>query len=674
MRRSLLLIGLALLLVMATAGPSTAGDDWTNLSGTSGGARANPSEWQVTTRSAGTVQPAWQHIVGCCDMEPALIDGDTVFAAGGQGELSTTPEQVLALAIDTGAVRWHRTFEHPGTVSGIALADDVLIVAVWGEGFDRVSSLYALDRETGDVVWRHGGPPPMTFNLPGTVGGGRVYWAFGTSFRALDASTGELLWSVDGADVGNQGREWVTYANERIYLHDSPGTQVWSAVTGERLHRLYSGQGGMSTGHPAVVADGAAFQIVASADTTWLERYPLQCSTDVCRPSWRAVLPSGSHAPAVSGGRAFVATFGAGGRVAAFDSSTGRALWLGPLSRGYNGFVSVAADVVYAYDQDKRALEMYAAAGCGAPVCSPMRSLVLPREASELAEYTATVAQGLITLSTPGGGVLAYRADRPDRRVEHVVAATGTDHVPRVKIGAGPWQDLGGRLIGPPAVTTDAAGVYFAGESLTHRLYLRSLGQGWVQAGSARTSCRGASAAVHAGRLYVACRWVDGSTRVATAPVRSGVVGKLGRFRSYGAGTAKRPAIAFVDGTLTLAVRGSYNGRVWTRTATSGWRQVGGSCSSGPTLASGGGITALACRDTSRRLSFARDVGAGWGPWRSTSTRVGGGVGLVTDQAGRLTAYTPESGSIQRLDLDESVTSSVGGSYGPGGVSAAVRD
>ncbi|WP_405732525.1 serine/threonine-protein kinase [Streptomyces sp. NBC_01537] len=147
----------------------------------------------ITARSAEDSSVLWQHPVGY-DVRPELVLlGKTVLAAGGQ---------LIALALDTGRVRWQVRASTGGFGALGVLGNTVYATSADGSG------VYAFDAANGSRRW-FCRTPPLDIDLPITASAGTVFVpAFENKdgFYAISADRGELLWNfTDGQETGVNG-------------------------------------------------------------------------------------------------------------------------------------------------------------------------------------------------------------------------------------------------------------------------------------------------------------------------------------------------------------------------------------------------------------------------------------------------------------------------------------
>jgi outer membrane protein assembly factor BamB len=128
------------------------------------------------------------------------------------------------------------------------------------------NALYALDEQTGSIIW---GPTPM----PGVYSFAALAYDHGILFAvnfdgqliALDPATGSQLWAVQ--ITGHQVDSAPTAVNGLVYVTGSNGLQAFDETSGAVL---FTQNNGASHSSPTVSPDGV-FQM----NTCWVEKYGL---------------------------------------------------------------------------------------------------------------------------------------------------------------------------------------------------------------------------------------------------------------------------------------------------------------------------------------------------------------------------------------------------------------
>jgi polyvinyl alcohol dehydrogenase (cytochrome) len=168
---------------------------------------ATECESEITAATADRLELDWfANTVDVVTATPAVVD-DTVYVGDWTGRF-------YALDLDTGAERW--TFdapEHPTVYSG-QIVSSAAVAHIEGEPhvvFGAGKTLYALAADSGEERWRHdvnpngGHTDPSEIQTSPVVVEGMVLVGFDghnapgvrAGVRALDASTGEVVWDFD---------------------------------------------------------------------------------------------------------------------------------------------------------------------------------------------------------------------------------------------------------------------------------------------------------------------------------------------------------------------------------------------------------------------------------------------------------------------------------------------
>jgi outer membrane protein assembly factor BamB len=151
--------------------------------------------WLHAVRADGTL--AWEHQAANGFAAPPTIDGDTVYAAGGDG-------RVYALALADGALRWkYDTRQELGGKP--VVAGGVLLVMSLDD------TLFALDARTGAHRWHQRRETPgidRGYTIRGTatpvVLGDTVYAGYSDGYvDAVEVATGEIRWEASLAPAGD---------------------------------------------------------------------------------------------------------------------------------------------------------------------------------------------------------------------------------------------------------------------------------------------------------------------------------------------------------------------------------------------------------------------------------------------------------------------------------------
>lgn len=269
---------------------------------------ARPADPPAAATTPGFTAPRllWKTFLRRCDSTPAGI-GNAVYTGAGS----------FLYQLDEGGRTLWAT--ETGSQQSSPALDDTRVYIGSDRGF-----LYAMNRKTGQVVWR--APTNDTILSAPAVGGGRVFFE-GTdnNVYGVDAATGKLAWKFARPD-GSLGYASPVYTPDaglfvagesNLYrLDPQTGTQTWRAVVG-----------GKSLSTPAVAArrvfvgsDAAGLSAFSVADGKKLWTFPGRVAGD-----WFG-------APIYAAGSVFVSTYRR--YVYAVDAVTGRQKWatrlLGP--------------------------------------------------------------------------------------------------------------------------------------------------------------------------------------------------------------------------------------------------------------------------------------------------------------------------------------------------------
>jgi outer membrane protein assembly factor BamB len=128
-------------------------------------------------------------------------------------------------------VKWRFAFKGASAFGIFASAPIVLNGTVYLQ--DLNSNVYALDRSTGKLEWRHAFDKPSIGPNGVAFGYGRIYGATETSTFALDPANGKLIWS---RKLTRNNREGIDMAPQ---VYDN--TVLVSTVPGNGLSSFYQG-------------------------------------------------------------------------------------------------------------------------------------------------------------------------------------------------------------------------------------------------------------------------------------------------------------------------------------------------------------------------------------------------------------------------------------------------
>lgn len=135
----------------------------------------------------------WRFATKNAVLGSALIENNTVYIGGSDGSFR-------ALDLTTGTQKWEFNQLKGYVESRPVIADDKVIFGAWD------TNLYALNKETGDLVWKwNNGHPRLHFSPAAVypvVANGKVFiTAPDRYFTALDATTGKEVWRTKAHQV-----------------------------------------------------------------------------------------------------------------------------------------------------------------------------------------------------------------------------------------------------------------------------------------------------------------------------------------------------------------------------------------------------------------------------------------------------------------------------------------
>ena len=108
------------------------------------------------------------------------------------------------------------------------LVDDGTVYAGTGSGENTV--FFALDKETGEVIWRN----PRVRVFAAMMAAGKIFVNDGTDLIALDKDDGSTLWRTN-LNAGH-GEYEIAYLNGYLYHPHGRGLRVVNAESGEIVH------------------------------------------------------------------------------------------------------------------------------------------------------------------------------------------------------------------------------------------------------------------------------------------------------------------------------------------------------------------------------------------------------------------------------------------------------
>jgi outer membrane protein assembly factor BamB len=285
---------------------------------------------------------------GNVDSSPAVVNG-VVY-------VGSADDNIYALNAATGAKLWSFTTGN-SVESSPAVVNGVVYI-----GSDD-GNLYALNAATGALKWSYftftAGDrtentcpscrtPAPVISAPAVVNGVVYFGSSNNNVYALNASTGDFLWSfatgnsVTSSPAVANGVVYVGSTDDNVYaLNAATGAELWSYTTGNAV-----------TSSPAV-ANGAVY--IGSDD---YNLYALNAATGALLWSF---LTGPFSAPAVANGVVYIGSFNS--NVYALNAATGAFLWSFHTGNLVDSSPAVANGVVYVGSVDKNVYALNAATG-----------------------------------------------------------------------------------------------------------------------------------------------------------------------------------------------------------------------------------------------------------------------------------------------------------------------
>lgn len=298
----------------------------------------NGDEKGISTTNAPGLTVAWQY--GTNDVissSPAVVNGVVYF-----GSLDSS---LYAVNEQSGKLVWR--YYEPGSSNGrgpgIVSSPAVVNGVVYFGAYD--SELIALDASTGRLLWKYDVGNKMITDSPAVVDGIVYIASFDGKIVAVQAQTGQLLWSYTTATD-----DFITSSpavdNGIVYVGSSQHSKLYAldAHTGALLWTFTAHQGILDT--PTVVNGVVYF---GSYD---FNVYALDAKTGALKWSYtlgQSVLDS---SPAVADGIVYI---GAGdSKLYALDAQTGSLLWTFTTGDTIDSSPMVANGVVYVGSNDEK--------------------------------------------------------------------------------------------------------------------------------------------------------------------------------------------------------------------------------------------------------------------------------------------------------------------------------
>lgn len=178
------------------------------------------------------------------------VGGEVVYVGCTPVSTDSDPGYLRAVSSETGAEAWRFTPGQPvTTLDTPTVANGIVYTIGHSEGGGTAGRLYALDGETGDLLWfRETGTSGISgYEAPPVAVRDGVVYLAGNELTAFDGETGTVYWSVDpegtykaagtNAPAVADGRLYVGRGTERATTFESrsvtDGSLVWTHTVSE---------------------------------------------------------------------------------------------------------------------------------------------------------------------------------------------------------------------------------------------------------------------------------------------------------------------------------------------------------------------------------------------------------------------------------------------------------
>jgi polyvinyl alcohol dehydrogenase (cytochrome) len=285
--------------VALPAGAGSGGGQWTSAGGDRANTRFQASEHEISTANAGRLNVDWVVETGGDVSATPAVDEERVYVPDWQGNL-------YAVDRDTGAIVWARTIPGYTGIPGDkaratpAIAGDMLVIGNQGP-FGGGGKVLGIDKNTGDLRWATQVEDHFAavITQSATISGGVAYVGVASQEEALAALVpGYQCCSFRGSmaalDLRTGALLWKTYMAPAGF----PGNAVWgsSPAVDTRRNSLYIATGNNYSVPPAVlqcvadhVGDPIATQACLPADNLFDAIVALDLRTGAVKWSTRAL-------------------------------------------------------------------------------------------------------------------------------------------------------------------------------------------------------------------------------------------------------------------------------------------------------------------------------------------------------------------------------------------------
>lgn len=238
----------------------SAAADWKEWRGPSFDGIAQPQSWSADFLSRENAK-LWEASVGI-GYSAAAVEGDAVYIAGWKDG----HDHLMRLSLSDGSVQWTHSYPmerydrlHEGGPGGSPGIDDKHVYLM-----DRDGAIRAVDKNTGDLVWKREiakddkvAAPSFRFTGSPRFHNGMVIWEVGP-IVALDPKTGKDIWKTKDYGAAHSTSTPFTHnGRELLACFPRTGLVVLDAKSGEEVAVFpWKTQRGIHAASPIVADDG----------------------------------------------------------------------------------------------------------------------------------------------------------------------------------------------------------------------------------------------------------------------------------------------------------------------------------------------------------------------------------------------------------------------------------
>jgi outer membrane protein assembly factor BamB len=264
---------------------------------------------------------------GFVESSPTVVNGTVYIGGNGDPQFGGEGSGLYALDAETGEKEW--LYNTSGNVNSPPTVVNGTAYIASGETPEEDGALHAVDAESGEPEWKfRDGKEDFgvcCVEPAASVVDGTVYIVVGKTVYALDAETGSVVWTFDYDDSGGTVADSLTIKDGTVYTTRSESMYAFDASTGgvEWVSEISSGWLDSS---PTVV-NGTIY--VGSG--TFGESALYAVNADTGETEWEFTEPTGNveSSPTFSDGTVYFGTgpFSDDPSLYAVDSSTGEKVW-----------------------------------------------------------------------------------------------------------------------------------------------------------------------------------------------------------------------------------------------------------------------------------------------------------------------------------------------------------